>query len=284
MRIFHVFYLKFVRVSRTNFVESQQSRFLLYCARISMYLSDLKRLVVGMALCAVGVSGCAQTPKNCDAHTGVGQVCRIHIAQLHPTQAGVGQLQVDDEARALQVLQTVSGDKLAKKMYKKSIPVVMATQENGGDKAQFYLVDRHHFTSALWQIGVRELDVTVIGQLEQGADFWQHMAQNHWAWLFDAHGAPLEPSQLPLRVQDLTDYPYRSLAGALEDDGFIDKSAQPYFAEFVWAQWLGERMGWAVVTRDNFQTQLKQAKQLACTPAARQLAGYAEKTCAAFGD
>ena len=35
LRIFHVFYLKFVRVSQTNFVESQQSRLLLCGAKVS---------------------------------------------------------------------------------------------------------------------------------------------------------------------------------------------------------------------------------------------------------
>ena len=68
----------------------------------------------------------------------------------------------------------------------------------------------------------------------------------------------------------------------------IDRSV-PAFPGMPWRRrllfvGLAVVMGWAVVTRDNFQTQLKQAKQLACTPAARQLAGYAEKTCAAFGD
>ncbi|MGL5495657.1 MAG: ParB-like protein, partial [Aeromonas sobria] len=166
----------------------------------------------------------------CQRETAVGNWCEIGIDALHPTQGGVGQIQVDETQATLAGMSAKQLDKLMKK---KEIPVVIAP--DGG----YWLVDRHHLTKALWQQGVTEARVKVIGRLQDKDNFWSQMQNNHWAWLKDEKGLPLTPEQLPTSIDKLSDYPYRTLAGLLQDAGYFSKDKQVYFVEFAWASWLG---------------------------------------------
>lgn len=210
----------------------------------------------------------------CRPETRVGSWCQVAIAKLHPTQAGIGQLQVDETVRKLA---GKDEQRLDAYMKKKEIPVVIAP--DGG----YWLVDRHHLTTALWQTGVREARVKVIARLQDEHQFWSQMQNNHWAWLKDERGRPITPRQLPGRIGALPDYPYRTLAGLLQDAGYFQKNKQVYFVEFAWASWLGQQMQWLPVTRENLTARLQQAKRLACTQAARDLPGYPGKQCRSKG-
>lgn len=206
----------------------------------------------------------------CAPTTAVGSWCELGITQLHPTQGGVGQLQVDATARELA---DKSPDQLDKLMKKKEIPVVIAP--DGG----YWLVDRHHLTKALWQQGVKQARVKVIARLQDRTNFWSQMQNNHWAWLKDERGQPLTPEQLPKQIGELPDYPYRTLAGQLQDAGYFSKKDQVYFVEFAWASWLGQQMDWLPVNAANLADRLGQAKRLACSSKAEGLPGYPGKQC-----
>lgn len=206
----------------------------------------------------------------CAPTTAVGSWCELGITQLHPTQSGVGQLQVDTTQRELA---DKSAEQLDKLMQKKEIPVVIAP--DGG----YWLVDRHHLTKALWQQGVKQARVRVIARLQDKASFWSQMQNNHWAWLKDERGQPLTPEQLPRHIGALPDYPYRTLAGLLQDAGYFSKKDQVYFVEFAWASWLGQQMDWLPVNAANLADRLGQAKRLACSSKAKELPGYPGKQC-----
>ena len=206
----------------------------------------------------------------CQSDTAVGNWCEIGIDALHPTQGGVGQIQVDETQATLAGMSAKQLDKLMKK---KEIPVVIAP--DGG----YWLVDRHHLTKALWQQGVKDARVKVIGRLQDKANFWSQMQNNHWAWLKDEKGQPLTPEQLPTRIDLLPDYPYRTLAGLLQDAGYFRKDKQVYFVEFAWASWLGKQMQWMPVDNSNLAARLQQAKRLACGSDASDLPGYPGKQC-----
>ena len=206
----------------------------------------------------------------CQSDTAVGNWCEIGIDALHPTQGGVGQIQVDETQATLAGMSAKQLDKLMKK---KEIPVVIAP--DGG----YWLVDRHHLTKALWQQGVKDARVKVIGRLQDKANFWSQMQNNHWAWLKDEKGQPLTPEQLPTRIDQLPDYPYRTLAGLLQDAGYFRQDKQVYFVEFAWASWLGKQMQWMPVDNSNLAARLQQAKRLACGSDASDLPGYPGKQC-----
>lgn len=221
-----------------------------------------------------GLSQGAWALEPCQPGSRVGSWCQLAISSLRPTQAGIGQLQVDETARKLA---GKDAQQLDAYMKKKEIPVVIAP--DGG----YWLVDRHHLTTALWQTGVREVRVKVIARLQEERHFWSQMQNNHWAWLKDERGQPITPRQLPNRIGTLPDYPYRTLAGLLQDAGYFQKNKQVYFIEFAWASWLGQQMRWLPVTRENLTARLQQAKRLACAPAARDLPGYPGKQCRSKG-
>jgi len=206
----------------------------------------------------------------CTPDTAPGELCEVAIDQLRPTQAGIGQLQVDEEQKKLA---DKSAKKLEKYAVKKEIPVVISPQ------GEYWLVDRHHLTRTLWQLGVKKTTVKVIAHLQDKATFWPQMEKNHWVWLKNEKGQSITPEQLPKRIADLPDYPYRSLAGQLQDEGYFDKKKQVYFVEFAWASWLGEKMGWQSVNAGNLKERLNQAKTLACEPDAKTLPGYPGEKC-----
>lgn len=199
-----------------------------------------------------------------------GKLVRGEHRGAHPTQSGVGQLQVDTTARELADKSEKQLDKLMKK---KEIPIVIAP--DGG----YWLVDRHHLTKALWQQGVKQVRVKVIARLQDRANFWSQMQNNHWAWLKDERGQPLTPEQLPSHIGELPDYPYRTLAGLLQDAGYFSKKDQVYFVEFAWASWLGQQMAWQPIDEVNLADRLAEAKRLACSSKASDLPGYPGKQC-----
>ncbi|MBV7600130.1 MULTISPECIES: ParB-like protein [Aeromonas] len=206
----------------------------------------------------------------CERTSQVGSWCEVSLDQLHPTQGGVGQIQVDSTQAELA---DKSAEQLDKLMKKKEIPVVIAP--DGG----YWLVDRHHLTKALWQQGVKRARVKVIARLQDKASFWSQMQNHHWAWLKDEQGQPLTPQQLPRHIGELPDYPYRTLAGLLQDAGYFSKKDQVYFVEFAWASWLGQQMDWLPVNAANLADRLAQAKRLACNDKAKGLPGYPGKQC-----
>ena len=114
-------------------------------------------------LLALAISQGAWALAPCERQSQVGSWCEANIAALHPTQGGVGQIQVDNTQAELA---GKSAKQLDKVMKKKEIPIVIAP--DGG----YWLVDRHHLTKALWQLGVKQVRVKVIARLQDKASFW----------------------------------------------------------------------------------------------------------------
>ena len=217
-------------------------------------------------------AGCQATAGTipCTPQLPVGAVCEADLAELHPTQFGVGMLQVSDEMRKLKKKSPAG---LRKAALKKRIAVVI------GPDGGLWLVDRHHFSRALWELGERRAPVSIVGRIDQHDGFWQAMKAAKWAWLYDERGNPREPADLPQQVKDLPDYSYRSLAGFAEDEHFFSKPGQIYFIEFAWAKYFGEQLDWAPITAENIDQRLDQAKHVACQPAAAGLPGYPGAAC-----
>ncbi len=231
----------------------------------------LRRLILGtvLVLCSP-LLWAKQTLSSCQPDLVVGSLCSLAINDLHPTQPGIGLLQVEQEVEQLR-------HKSAKKLWalaqKKRIPVVI------GPDGRYWLVDRHHLTRTLWSLGMREVPVIIEGKLTDANQFWSQMQERHWTWLRDEQGHPISPDKLPAHIALLPDYPYRSLAGFAEDAGLYRKADQRYFIEFAWAQYLGEKLKWRAVTRDNLKTLLKASSILACLPDAADLPGYPGGEC-----
>lgn len=156
------------------------------------------------------------------------------IADLRPTQITVGLREVERKRQEWRQRADREGpDYLGRHM----LPVVL------GPKDRAYLIDNHHLALALHLEGVKHVLVHVIADLSTLARpaFITFMDNRNWLHPFDAKGIRQDYDDIPKKVTDLTDDPYRSLAGALRRAGGYAKVDTPY-AEFLWADFLRRRI------------------------------------------
>ena len=130
----------------------------------------------------------------------------IPILDLRPTQMTVGMREVKEKRKRFR---EEKGRKQGEIIGKHMIPVVY-----GPDK-RYYVVDHHHLARALHDEGIKDILVTVIGDLrmvEKDA-FWGVMDNKRWVYPYDARGERRHFDDLPKTIKDLKDDPFRSLAG-----------------------------------------------------------------------
>lgn len=188
------------------------------------------------------------------------------IAALRPTQMTVGFREVARK-RAEWRARTLSDepDFLGRHM----IPVVI------GPKDQPWLVDNHHLARALHEEGVKHVLVSIVADLSGlvRPAFRTFMDNRNWLHPFDAKGRRQPYAAIPKRIDELTDDPYRSLAGELRRAGGYAKDSMPY-AEFLWADFLRRQIAEGLVVKD-FDGALAKALELAHAPQAAFLPGWA---------
>jgi hypothetical protein len=143
-----------------------------------------------------------------------------------------------------------------------------------GPKGRYYVVDHHHLGLAWLKEGVESARVTVIKDLSwlEPTIFWRMMEHNQWVHPFNADGERCDYADLPKLLSDLTDDPYRSLAGELRVKGGFAKDTTP-FSEFLWADYLRLKIPAARVRKD-FDDALTEALAHAHDPDARYLPGW----------
>jgi len=146
-----------------------------------------------------------------------------------------------------------------------------------GPGQRFHIIDHHHLGLALIEEGVEKVFIALQDDLSwlEPAVFWRTMEFRAWAHPFDAHGRRRDFRDMPRRLSDLVDDPYRSLAGDVHKAGGYAKSPAP-FAEFLWADFLRERIA-ARSVRNQRRRAVSKGVKLAKTPAARYLPGWSGK-------
>lgn len=189
----------------------------------------------------------------------------IDVAELRPTQMTVGLREVEEHRKRIRARIAKAGSGYVDRHM---IPTVI------GPKRRHYVVDHHHLARALHEEGVRKVLVTPFSdfsRLEQ-EEFWIVLDNNGLMHPFDAKGRRQSYKQIPHRISDLTDDPFRSLAGALRRAGGFAKETTP-FSEFQWADYLRRRMQRSRVEND-FSAALKQALKLAKSRDGDHLPGW----------
>jgi hypothetical protein len=148
------------------------------------------------------------------------------------------------------------------------IPVVW------GPKEQYYVVDHHHLALALHREGVKEVATTLVSDLRglHRDAFWIYLDNRGWLHPFDEKGRRRAYRDVPRRLTDLVDDPYRSLAGELRLRGGFAKDTTP-FSEFLWADFLRRRVKRRLV-RHEFVAALALAYKLARSSDASYLPGW----------
>ncbi len=190
----------------------------------------------------------------------------IAVEDLRPTQMTVGLREVDAKRR-----QWRDGDReeRSKLLRRHVLPAVI------GPKHRPYIVDHHHFARALLEEKAGCVAVFVLADLSDlpKPEFWTYLDNSGWCHAYDARGERKSLGDIPKRLSDLADDPYRSLAGALIRDGGCAKSSHP-FAEFLWADFLRHRIDAALVA-DDFDKAVQKAMALAKSAQAKSLPGWA---------
>src|SRR6201987_2705296 len=189
----------------------------------------------------------------------------VAISDLRPTQITVRMREVSAKRQRWREMAAKKG---AQFLGKHMIPVGL------GPKSRHYVVDHHHLARALQEEGVKDVAVTLIanlGKLDHD-DFWTVMDNRSWMHPFDAEGERRHYHDIPKRVSDLVDDPFRSLAGELRRAGGFAKDTTP-FSEFLWADFLRRRVKRKLVDSD-FASAMEKALQLAKSVDANHLPGW----------
>jgi hypothetical protein len=200
------------------------------------------------------------------ANTREPYVKPVPILSLRPTQMTVGMREVKEKRKRWR--EHKSEKKRAELLGKHMIPVVH------GPDDRYYVVDHHHMARALHDEGVKDILVTVIGDLTMvGRDaFWNVMDNKRWAYPHDGKGERRPFKDIPKSVADLKDDPFRSLAGELRRAGGFAKDTTP-FSEFLWADFLRRNISRKTV-EDNFAKSMERALALAKSKDAIYLPGW----------
>jgi hypothetical protein len=190
----------------------------------------------------------------------------IPILSLRPTQMTVGLREVKEKRKRWR--EQKSEKKRAELLGKHMIPVVLGPDE------RYYVVDHHHLARALHDEGVKDILVTVIGDLSmvQRDAFWGVMDNKRWVYPYDIKGERRRFGDLPKSVADLKDDPFRSLAGELRRAGGFAKDTTP-FSEFLWADFLRRKLPRKSV-EDNFSKAMEKGLAFARGKDAVYLPGW----------
>jgi hypothetical protein len=167
----------------------------------------------------------------------------IPILTLRPTQMTVGMREVKEKRKRWR--EHKSAKKRGEMLGTHMIPVVLGPDKN------HYVVDHHHLARALHEEGVKDILVTVIGDLSmvEADAFWGVMDDKRWVYPYDAKGERQRYKEIPKSITGLKDDPFRSLAGELRRAGGFAKDTTP-FSEFLWADFLRRRMSRKSVDED----------------------------------
>lgn len=153
----------------------------------------------------------------------------VPIRSLRPTQITIGLIEVEHRRVDWDKL----GDKKASFLGQHMIPVVI------GPKKRPYVIDHHHLARALHDEGQKTVLIQPIAVLDSLSQehFWRFLDNQGWLHPFNEHGERQPYSAIPKKIAQLTDDPFRSLAGAVRKAGGYAKDARHY-TEFIWADYL----------------------------------------------
>jgi hypothetical protein len=193
---------------------------------------------------------------------------RLHpvpIADLRPTQITVGMREVEAKRKHWR---NHAERKKPEFLGRHLIPVVW------GPKERYYVIDHHHLSLALCKEGVKDIATTVVADLRQlpTRAFWTYLDNRGWMHPYDAEGRRRDYDELPKKIADLIDDPFRSLAGELRRLGGFAKDTTP-FSEFLWADFMRRRVRRKLV-ESNFSEALEKAMKLAKSEETNYLPGW----------
>jgi hypothetical protein len=190
------------------------------------------------------------------------------LKDLHPTQLTVGMIVVHDRRKHLAGMSSA-----ARQGYMKEHPMPAVV----GPRGKLYVTDHHHLGRAALDAGVATGFFLVEADLSKCTleAFWKEMNENLWVHPLDANGVRHNYSMIPIKLDQLVDDVYRSLAGYVRDAGGFDKTPTA-FAEFIWADFFRRNIAVETV-RSDFDIAVRAGLALAHSKWAKNIPGYNRK-------
>lgn len=194
---------------------------------------------------------------------------KIKVLELRPTQFAVGMLEIDAK---IKIAKEFSDKELQKYIRDNVVPVVR------GPDGELYVVDKHHYLSVCYHIGIEKVRVKIIEDFKKQkmtyTQFWKWMSKSRNSYPYCQFGeGPREAIYLPQDIRGLADDPYRSIAWFVRKAGAFENSDM-YFAEFQWANFFRSKKLLKKFGRNGFPQALVEAVRLAQTDEAKKLPGF----------
>lgn len=190
---------------------------------------------------------------------------KVPLSQVRPTQITVGYKEVA----------TKRGEwgKLSKKsrlrvMSETIFPAVL------GPERTFFILDHHHTALALSREDASDVQLGLVKDLSSLSlkAFWIFLDHYSWVHPYNSHGQRMSLNEVPTKLEDLTDDPYRSLAADIRNQGGFAKTDTPYM-EFLWANYFRDSISENVL-RDRPKAALRMGMTLAISKKCSFLPGW----------
>lgn len=193
------------------------------------------------------------------------RLATVRLARLRPTQFTVGYAEVAEKSAEWRQL---SRKRRHAEIESHVFPAVLGPGED------YYIVDHHHLGIALLDEKVKDVVVARLDDLSwlDVPVFWRTMEFRGWSHPFDHRGRRCDCRDMPRRLADMQDDPYRSLAGLVRRAGGYAKDQAP-FVEFIWADFFRPRVPARLIRRDP-DTATHAGVRLARSREARYLPGW----------
>jgi hypothetical protein len=193
---------------------------------------------------------------------------RARLAQLRPTQLSVGYAEVE--------LKAAEWKKMKKKQRQHALESHVFPAVLGPDDA-YYIVDHHHLGIALIEEGLKEVWLTRLDDMSwlAPAIFWRTMEFRAWTHPYDRRGRRRDYVDMPRKLTQLQNDPYRSLAGLVRMAGGYAKDNAP-FSEFLWADYFRSRVDARLIAEQRTRA-TRIGVKLARSVEARYLPGWIGK-------
>ena len=190
---------------------------------------------------------------------------RTKLARLRPTQFSVGYIEVERKAKQWAEMKH---KKREEELEQHVFPGVL------GLGRDYYVIDHHHLGVALLERGVKEVWVTVLDDLSwlDPRAFWRTLEFRGWAHPYDQKGRRRDYGEMPKRLLQLKNDPYRGLAGLVQAAGGFAKEPEP-FAQFLWADFFRTRVEVRII-KDSPRRAIRLGVKLARSAQARYLPGW----------
>ena len=194
----------------------------------------------------------------------------IAVKLLRPTQIVVGQRLVKLKRKDLRGFER-QPQELVDYIIAHPIRVVL------GPSSQAYIIDHHHLACALLKEGFKTAPLQVEDDLShlKPTDFWHELERRALVYPFNKFGKKKEISDIPSRLLEMENDPYRSLAGFVRMGGAFNKTLTPY-VEFLWANYFRSLIKPKLLHVD-FAKALRVGMHFAMDPRASNLPGFIGK-------